>query len=114
MKLIMAIVNKSDSKILIKSLMSQGFQVTKLASSGGFLKAGNITFLCGVNNEMVDQCLSLIEKTCKAKVYSHKNITPEGSFMQEKSITQGNIMPTEIVFGGATVFVLNIEQYKKY
>jgi uncharacterized protein YaaQ len=100
--------------MVVKNLIEQGFHVTKLASSGGFLKAGNVTFICGVCNERVDACLSLIEKTCKAKVYSSKSITPEGSSLLTQNINGSSLMPNEIVFGGATVFVLNIENHKKY
>lgn len=111
MKLVMAIVNGDDSKEVIKKLMHGSFQVTKLASSGGFLRAGNVTLLCGVNNERVDMCLGIIESTCKAKKYSYKNMTPESS-----SLIGNNglaVMPSEIVFGGATVFVLDIEKSVK-
>jgi uncharacterized protein YaaQ len=79
MKLVMAIVNKADGRELVKNLMAQGFQVTKLASSGGFLKAGNITFICGVTNERVESCLSVIEKTCKAKVYTSRASRPRAA-----------------------------------
>ena len=112
MKLIMAIVNSDDSKEVIKKLMYGSFQVTKLASSGGFLRAGNVTLICGVNNERVDLCLSIIEATCKAKKYTYKNMTPESSSL---GIAVGsNALPGEIIFGGATVFVLDIEKSAKY
>lgn len=112
MKLIMAIVNKDDCKTVIKMLMKEGFQVTKLASSGGFLKAGNVTLLCGLHDERVQACLSVIESTCKAKSYTSKNLTPESSSLL--NINGTSAMPCEIVFGGATVFVLNIESSVKY
>ena len=43
MKLIIAIVQDEDSGILIDELMDEDFRVTKLASTGGFLKSGNTT-----------------------------------------------------------------------
>ena len=112
MKLIMAIVNKADSKAVIKNLMANGFQVTKLASSGGFLKAGNVTLLCGMHNEGIDKCLKIIEATCKAKTYTSKNLTPESNSLFD--VNKGTLTPCEIVFGGATVFVLNVEKSVKY
>ena len=43
MKLIIAIVQDEDSSRLLMGLMEKGFGVTKLATTGGFLKAGNTT-----------------------------------------------------------------------
>ena len=40
MKLIIAIVQDEDSSRLVANLMSEGYGVTKLATTGGFLKAG--------------------------------------------------------------------------
>lgn len=57
MKLIIAIVQDEDAFRLISNLMSEGYGVTKLASTGGFLRAGNTTLLIGVNE---DRFLSLI------------------------------------------------------
>ncbi|MFH1880562.1 MAG: cyclic-di-AMP receptor, partial [Bacillota bacterium] len=37
MKLIVAIVQDEDSQRLINELMTEGFRVTKLATTGGFL-----------------------------------------------------------------------------
>jgi uncharacterized protein YaaQ len=47
MKLIIAIVQDEDAGRLVSSLMSDGYGVTKLATTGGFLRAGNTTLLVG-------------------------------------------------------------------
>ena len=41
MKMVLAIINYDDSQDVISSLMKAGFSITKLATTGGFLKAGN-------------------------------------------------------------------------
>lgn len=51
MKLIIAIVQDEDASRLVSSLMNEGFGVTKLATTGGFLRAGNTTLLVGVEDE---------------------------------------------------------------
>jgi uncharacterized protein YaaQ len=51
MKLIIAIVHDDDAMELISSLTESGFSVTKLATTGGFLKAGNTTLLIGIEEE---------------------------------------------------------------
>ena len=65
MKLVMAIVKRDDSKTLIRELMEKGFQVTRLASSGG-LRTANLTIICVTRVTRVDECLSIIERSCKA------------------------------------------------
>ena len=35
-----------------------------MATTGGFLRAGNTTFLCGVNDERVEELLTVIDNTC--------------------------------------------------
>ena len=44
MKLIYAIVSSDDSSSVSGALTQNGFFATKLASTGGFLRAGNTTF----------------------------------------------------------------------
>ena len=47
MKLVLAIVNSDDSADVMRALTKEGIQVTKLATTGGFLMAGNTTFMIG-------------------------------------------------------------------
>ena len=42
MKLIIAIVQDEDASRLISQLMNDGFGVTKLATTGGFLRASSV------------------------------------------------------------------------
>ena len=62
MKLLVAIVQDEDSQRLINELMTEGFRVTKLATTGGFLRSGNTTLLVGVEDEQTDSAISVIEK----------------------------------------------------
>ena len=57
MKLITAIVNKEDSKNVCNELIKAKFYVTRLATTGGFLMAGNMTLLIGTEVERVDDCI---------------------------------------------------------
>lgn len=106
MKLIMAIVNNDDSSIVASKLTSGGYSVTKLATTGGFLKAGNTTFILGVEDEKVDDVISIISNHSKKRT----QLLPATS-----SITPGPFpsVPVEVQVGGATVFVMNIERFEK-
>ena len=108
MKLIVAIVQDEDSSRLVSKLMNEGFGVTKLATTGGFLRAGNTTLLVGVDDEKFDAAMAVIEKVCK----SRKQIATAPT-----SMTGVNGMyspyPIEVQVGGATVFVLSVDQFIK-
>ena len=57
MKLIIAVVQDRDSNRLSQALVREHIPVTKLASTGGFLRAGNTTFLIGVDDDRVEKVL---------------------------------------------------------
>ena len=108
MKLIIAIVQDEDSSRLVSQLMNDGFGVTKLATTGGFLRAGNTTLLLGVDESKFDGAMKIIEKVCK----SRKQVATTPSPI---SGTTGVYVPypVEVTVGGATIFVMNVEQFRK-
>lgn len=106
MKLIFAIVNKDDSNMVASALIRAGFPNTKLATTGGFLKAGNTTFLLGVDDEQVDAVLDVIRK------YSKKRTQMVSSAIYGSS--EYTSFPMEVTVGGATVFVTDVDRYEKY
>lgn len=109
MKLIFAIVNKDDSGSVSSALTRAGFSVTKLATTGGFLRAGNTTLLVGVDDNRFEGCLHIIEKLCKSRrQMATSPITAGGA------VGMYTHMPIEVTVGGATVFVLNVEQFAKF
>ena len=67
MKLITAIVNKEDSRVVCNELVKHKFYVTRLATTGGFLMAGNMTLMIGTEDERVDECIACISKCCKQR-----------------------------------------------
>ena len=60
MKLVISIVQDDDALDLVDALNEKGYSVTKLATTGGFLKSGNTTLLAGVQKEKVDDVISII------------------------------------------------------
>lgn len=106
MKLIIAVVNKSDAKLLIKSLLKGGFSVTKMSSTGGFLKVGTNTLLIGTQSERADQAIEIIKNTCK----QHKHDTSKVIREYRSAIENDS---KEIVVGGATIFVVETEKIIK-
>lgn len=107
MKLVLAIVQDNDVNLLMDDLVENEFSVTKLSTTGGFLKEGNTTLLMGVEEEKLDDLLKLIEKNGKKRKTTTTilNSSATGSLF--------NSFPIEIEVGGATVFVLDVEKFIK-
>lgn len=107
MKLVVAIVQDDDALDLIEELNDKNFRVTKLATTGGFLKSGNTTLMIGVEKEKVNDVVKIVEDVCKMR----KEIIPT------PTISNGTGMympyPMEVEVGGATIFVLDVDQFIK-
>jgi len=63
MKMIILIVKDSDSDEITQTLTADKYRVTRVASTGGFLRSGVVTLLLGVRDERVELALDLIRKT---------------------------------------------------
>ena len=109
MKLIIAIVQDEDSSKLLSKLMQIGLSATKLATTGGFLKAGNTTLLLGVEEERIQDALKIIESVCK----SRKQMTAATTGINNITHGEYTTYPVEVTVGGATVFILSIDQCLK-
>ena len=106
MKMILGILNTDDAPVVIQHLNKAGYFVTRLTTSGGFLRAGNATILVGVEDEKVQSVIDIIRQ------YSHsrKQLMPTTS---EAGINFYPSMPVEVTVGGATIFVLDVERFEK-
>ena len=106
MKLVFSIVNSDDAAAVSAALTENNFQVTKLATTGGFLKVGNTTFITGVEDDKVDDVIRIIEK----KSNKRTQIVPDAN----AAILVGySEMPVEVTVGGATVFVIDVDRFEK-
>ena len=106
MKLVIVIVNDDDCSRLLDETTQAGFSATRLATTGGFLRAGNSTLLFGVENEKVDDVIEIIRRCCsKRQQLVHTNPTFSAEFMMS--------VPVEVTVGGATIFVLDIDRFLK-
>lgn len=88
MKLVLTIINDQDSEAVVSELVDKEFRVTRIASTGGFLRRGNTTLLVGVEEEKVDQVIEVIRQTA----------TPTHAHTQFR----------------ATVFVLPVAQFEQF
>jgi uncharacterized protein YaaQ len=107
-KLVIAVIQDKDSAKLMEALVDQGFRATKLASTGGFLKAGNTTMLIGVDQEQVKQVVEIIKTVCQSREKMVTTMSPIGGAVESYVP-----YPVEVVVGGATIFVLDVERFEQ-
>lgn len=60
MKLLVFVTDDSVADAAVDALVEQSFRVTRLASSGGFLRRGNTTLLVGVEDTVVTQAQQIV------------------------------------------------------
>ena len=105
MKLMIVIVQDEDAGKLLSSFSKKRIGVTKLATTGGFLRRGNTTLLIGVEEEMMDDVKALIKEHCQRRVTNVVPIVPTAGM---------DFIPTpvQVEIGGATMFIFDCKQEK--
>lgn len=106
MKLVIAIVQKEDSNDLQRAFVQNDFRATKLTTSGGFLSQGNTTFLVGCDDDKVDDVLKIIKEQSRAR----EEIATPHMVSTGYEITQ----PLKVTVGGATCFVVPVDEFKRF
>jgi len=95
MKLMLAIVRDEYAADVTVALNQKGHSVTRISSTGGFWRRGNVTLLIGVEEEEVDSTLEIVN--------SHAGPQVE---VQEGQ----NAFPPH----RATIFVLDVDSVARY
>ncbi len=108
MKLVIAVVQGEDAGQTVQALSGAGIPVTKLVSSGGFLQQGNATLMIGVDDDRVDDAISLIRETCRER---SQYMTPMPPMVEPGEFFMP--YPVEVQVGGATIFVVNVDRFEK-
>jgi uncharacterized protein YaaQ len=109
MKLVIAVVHDRDKNKISDTLLRNGFKFTKVASTGGFLREGNVTLFIGVEDEDLEMVLRLIGESCKTREQYVNVLPPDaapvGAFVPN---------PVKVLVGGAIVFVVNVERFERF
>jgi uncharacterized protein YaaQ len=104
-KLLIAIVHAQDAAQLVEALRGADLRVTEVLSRGGFLQARNTMLYIGVEDEQVPQAMGLIEENCSSRT-ENVPAEPMGGI-------EANWLPTEVTHGGATVFVIPLDEIRR-
>lgn len=107
MKLVLAIVNNDDSAAVAATLTNAGFFITKLSTTGGFLQTGNTTLLIGAQDDQVEKIKDVIREHSFTR---NKTVPTNASFGRGMGLSD---ISAKTPVKGATVFVLNVEEFEK-
>ena len=110
MKLMYIIVRQDNEQEVVDALIKEKFTITKLATSGGFLKKGNTTLMSCVEDSEVEKAISLIKEECGKS----KKITVEMPINLPSTAINYTTIPTTIEVGGATVIVTDVCRFEKF
>ena len=100
-KLLVAVVHEHDADQVISALEEADYRVTRIPSTGGFLRMNNSTLLMGVEDEAVSGVLAVLERECSSRE------------IELPLVLVGRLkdsLPQTIRHGGATVFVADLER----
>ena len=64
MKLVIAIVRDIDAGPVIDELVTNKHRVTRVASTGGFLRRGKATLLIGTEEQHIEAVIDIFRETC--------------------------------------------------
>ena len=103
--LLLAIVQPEDKELTTQALTEAGLRVTLISTLGGFLRAGNVTLLLGLERDRVASAMQVLMTKCQRRT-SFINAAP-----YTEVHTLGPIAPVEVEISGATMFVLPVERY---
>jgi uncharacterized protein YaaQ len=108
MKLIFAIVQDEDADNLTDALVSEGFRITRIGSTGSFLRMGNSSIMVGVEENQVPQVVSIIRRVCRRRkqmaVPYSPALEPGLLYMPENF---------EVEVGGAVIFTHNVVRFER-
>jgi uncharacterized protein YaaQ len=109
MKLVIAVIHDRDQKRTTEALRGAGFRFTKIGSTGGFLREGNVTVLVGAEEEELDQIMGIIEESSRTRE-QYVNVlppeaTPVGTFLAN---------PVKVQVGGAIAWVIDVERFQRF
>lgn len=103
MVILLVVLQAQDADLVTSSLKKTGVVAYELSSTGAFLGRKNVTLLIPVDSSKVELVLSELKRNCRQRI-EYVSMPIEGQPLPIPS-------PIPITVGGATIFILEIDQY---
>ncbi len=110
MKLMYIIVRQDNEADVVDALINKGFRITKLATSGGFLRKGNTTLFSCLEDKDVDTAIEIIKNECGHT----QKIQVDMPINLPSTAINYTTLPTTIEVGGATIIVTDVYKFERF
>ncbi len=100
------ITDGSQSRALVEVLNQEGFRTTVINAVGGFLHDSLVTLLVGLSHERLPHFFTLVRTYCPRRT----RYVPMGA---ELTLAPGYPLMIEAAMGGASVFILPVEDFRQ-
>jgi uncharacterized protein YaaQ len=107
-RLVVAIIQRRDLDNLCQGLAEQGYSFTHIASVGGFLQEANDSLFIAVDEDAVEAVLEIIRQHCHSRT---RYLSPVSPLLETGGLFPP--APVEVQVGGAHVFVLPVESWRR-
>ncbi len=111
-KLILAVLQDDDYEETVSQLNQNGFFVTTLSSTGGFLKKKSTTVMIGTDEEHLQSVLDILKATAgrrRETIYRNPSL-----FTAQRYPVGMAAVPVEEDAGGVTIFVMELSHIAKF
>ena len=109
MKLVLAVLQGDDYVDTVDELNRDGFSITILSSTGGFLKKKSVTIMIGVEESKLQTVLAILKRRA-----GNRQQLSYATMATGTSCPSVPLVPVQVRAGGAVVFVLDLEQFEKF
>ena len=103
MVILLAVLQAQDADLVTEALKKFGISGYELSSTGAFLGRKNVTLLIPIDSTNLELALSEFKRNCRQRI-EYVSMPIEGQPLPIPS-------PIPITVGGATIFILEIDQY---
>lgn len=104
------IVRQDNESDVVNALIKENFMITKLATSGGFLRRGNTTLFSCVEDKDVERAINIVKEECGKR----QTIEVDMPVNLPSTAINYTTVPTKIEVGGATIIVTDVYKFEKF
>ena len=107
MKLVIAIIQDYDTDSFLKAITANNLMATRIASAGGFLRAGNTTVFMAVEDDEVPLVKRLLSQLCRNR--QDQSLAECVRFLDSEELE--HVVSSRI--GGGVAFVARLSHFEK-
>lgn len=113
MKLLGVFVHDEDKEAVAVDLSDEHFQFTMIPSVSGLSRKDMVTFLLVLDEEQIEEAKAIFEEHCEEREVGAPGSVVEGVELADQHRVADGTDPISIETGGATGFVVEVDDFFK-